>query len=863
MLYDFFLQNQIRIRYAINMAAKLVKSMEESRSIWHKTWDPAFGTDIPFSYSTGLEYTGMNLVNLMCESRPDPRWVTFKQALSMGGIVRRGEKGEKLLFVTDSYKRQKRDKEGNVVRADNGEVEYERVVYGRKILKQYTIFNYEQTLNLPPNKFTTCFHEWDYIYACESLLKATGAKIIHQPGGVPGYDPSRDVITLPEKSQFPDPESYYAVVFHELAHWTGHPNRLNRKVSFDHSDEVYAREELRAETASLLLARRLGIRHKPEIHAIYLKAWCGHLRHKPICIIGAIRDAICIVDFILSYVTRQNGVFLSRYRSQRIKELTEESNDVAAHIRKMMSGSDLVDWFPDKEVAAYYREKEKIQEILAKKGRSAICDVNGEPIILNGDELSEMDGDGGVDEESLVLEGGSSDIEDMQLSGDAMDLMGLGDVEGFEELLGGSKDGSGHGADGGDILDEKELKRMVEGNHAANSKESPVEEITRLIRSIEKELARQKGGSDASGGANAPSSSSGRWGDAASSKKRRTLSFDEFLKMKRAFGDFDLTNIDKEYPFQFDDPVVVIGSSINDALERNGPVDVDNHVFTKEYERRMREDLFDEDGFPLEGKSTMDTCGKKMDPNFPNPENISSLLKKDGSGGGSSSFDWGGMKFARRNKGGDDGGAGEVDLNSLDPSMRIALAGTMDDEELEKYGADEEKRMLASPRNIGAENLASHLYDDKFKPDDMRESVRRLVESESESDLSLMEIAYIRHYVSEMENMLEDVFDFAGDSDPFFSIRQMISDEIEKERMKNNERPGFILGEGQSEGDGPSGAGFANGTPCMEEAPAFKKEAGKNDEMAMRSSDMDDEDELGASPRDAGKEGDGGKWGAP
>lgn len=44
------------------------------------------------------------------------------------------------------------------------------------------------------------------------------------------YSPIKDNIVLPEKKQFADAGSYYAVTLHELGHWTGHESRLNRQL---------------------------------------------------------------------------------------------------------------------------------------------------------------------------------------------------------------------------------------------------------------------------------------------------------------------------------------------------------------------------------------------------------------------------------------------------------------------------------------------------------------------------------------------------------------------------------------------------------------------------------------------------------
>lgn len=83
----------------------------------------------------------------------------------------------------------------------------------------------------------------------------------------------------------------------ELAHWTGHRSRLDRKFG-QFSDPLYARKKLRAEIASLMLSSLTGVPHDPAAHASYVGAWLKELREDRREIIRAAADAQRIVDFI-------------------------------------------------------------------------------------------------------------------------------------------------------------------------------------------------------------------------------------------------------------------------------------------------------------------------------------------------------------------------------------------------------------------------------------------------------------------------------------------------------------------------------------------------------------------------------------
>jgi hypothetical protein len=109
-------------------------------------------------------------------------------------------------------------------------------------------------------------------------------KLEHQDSAF--YSISSNAITLPEKSQFVDGESFYGTAFHEMGHSTGAEAHLNRFHSGEGNggfgSAEYAREELVAELTSALIAQRYGIaKHLKEDSAAYLKAWLTSLKESP------------------------------------------------------------------------------------------------------------------------------------------------------------------------------------------------------------------------------------------------------------------------------------------------------------------------------------------------------------------------------------------------------------------------------------------------------------------------------------------------------------------------------------------------------------------------------------------------------
>jgi hypothetical protein len=82
-----------------------------------------------------------------------------------------------------------------------------------------------------------------------------------------------------------------------------HPSRLNRATLADtyrFGDVNYAREELRAELASVFLAAERGIPHDPASHAAYVGSWIKALREDKNEIFRAAHDASGAADYLLA-----------------------------------------------------------------------------------------------------------------------------------------------------------------------------------------------------------------------------------------------------------------------------------------------------------------------------------------------------------------------------------------------------------------------------------------------------------------------------------------------------------------------------------------------------------------------------------
>lgn len=287
-----------KIPYHEVVAAELIKQIEAGTSPWQKPWS-ADGAliGLPMNPVTENRYRGINTVHLIAQGYADPRWMTYKQAQSIGAQVKKGEKGTSIQFWQFEDERAKTDESGQPIRNNDGQVLTERVRLERARVFYATVFNAEQIDGLPP--LITKERSWNPIVRAESILAASGAQIEHKASDRAYYNLNTDAIHLPLQSQFETPGAYYATALHELGHWTGHDTRLGRDLKHPFGSEGYAREELRAEIASMLLTAELGIPHDPSQHASYVGSWVKVLQKDPLEIFRAAADAEKIHSFVM------------------------------------------------------------------------------------------------------------------------------------------------------------------------------------------------------------------------------------------------------------------------------------------------------------------------------------------------------------------------------------------------------------------------------------------------------------------------------------------------------------------------------------------------------------------------------------
>jgi antirestriction protein ArdC len=278
---------------------KIIAELETGRVPWVHPWGTAAAKAplaMPKNASTGRQYSGVNVLILwgatIERGFTGQSWLTFRQALSLGGHVRKGERGTTVVyadrFIPGDEKRRA---------AEIGE-EAQAIPF----LKRFTVFNADQC-ELPDEIATVAPPPPPGLIEprVEALIKATGITF-HIGGDRAFYAPAEDYVHVPPPQAYFEPINWHRTALHELGHATGHRSRLNRDLSGSYGTKKYAFEELVAELSAAFGCASLGI--VPTVrHADYIGAWLEVLREDNRAIVRAASQASKAADYLLGFVT--------------------------------------------------------------------------------------------------------------------------------------------------------------------------------------------------------------------------------------------------------------------------------------------------------------------------------------------------------------------------------------------------------------------------------------------------------------------------------------------------------------------------------------------------------------------------------
>jgi len=255
------------------------------------SWHRSGLSQLPRNVESGNHFNGINILSLWVAAIDrgftSNIWGTYRQWKKAGAQVRKGEKSTLVIFYKEYF-----------AEDDNGEE------LAQKFARASWAFNVAQVdgFEIPtPKKLADPIERIEVV---DAYVSNTKAKIIHG-GDMACYQPVADIISMPDDHAFFDTktgtktENYYAVLLHELTHWTKGKSRCNRDMAKRFGDDAYAMEELVADLGAAFQCAELGISLEPRAdHAQYLAHWMKVMKADKKAIFTAAAKVSEAVQFI-------------------------------------------------------------------------------------------------------------------------------------------------------------------------------------------------------------------------------------------------------------------------------------------------------------------------------------------------------------------------------------------------------------------------------------------------------------------------------------------------------------------------------------------------------------------------------------
>lgn len=273
----------------------IMASLESGVAPWRRPWT----CGIPRSLATGKAYRGINAFILAHAPYSSPFWITRKQVETRGGTIRTDQKGKYWPAVFWKFS----DREGTVDLSTHASARPRSSSRQTVLMRFYQIYNVDQCEGISAPSIGLDFVAIER--AAEIVEGMPSRPPIDHGGDVACYFPQSDRVQMPPAARFRSAEAYYATLFHELGHSTGHVNRLARPGVSGHSlppfgSPDYGREELTAELTAAFLCAEAGIDASTQAtSAGYVASWLKALANDRREIIYAAQAAQRAADFVL------------------------------------------------------------------------------------------------------------------------------------------------------------------------------------------------------------------------------------------------------------------------------------------------------------------------------------------------------------------------------------------------------------------------------------------------------------------------------------------------------------------------------------------------------------------------------------
>lgn len=282
------------------ITGRIIMMLQQEVVPWRQTWKAK--SQWPRNLISSRPYQGINVFLLHMMNYESPFWLTFNQARQLGGTIRKHEKATPIVIwkrteMTDPWTEQK-----------------QTVLF----VRHWSVFNSAQcegiASRIPTPKADVSVE--DSVTIASGIVES----MPNRPSIKHGFREAKyliedDCVAMPAQVAFDSLQEYYAVLFHELGHATGHEKRLNRDSFLDvYGDDLsnYPKEELCAEITSAFLCAECGIVERTiENSAAYIQHWLKQLKDDPKLVIHAAAQAQKATNYILNRKTEDEPAEVS------------------------------------------------------------------------------------------------------------------------------------------------------------------------------------------------------------------------------------------------------------------------------------------------------------------------------------------------------------------------------------------------------------------------------------------------------------------------------------------------------------------------------------------------------------------------
>lgn len=285
---------------------RIIALLEQGTVPWHKPWKAQTG--LPRNLVSQKPYRGINVFLLIAAGYESPFWLTFRQAIQLGGAVRKGEKACPIVFWKQLAVEDEERKEPRNI----------------PLLRFYHVFNVAQCDGIEPATPEKETLPNGITKPVEIVANMPQPPLIKHGMTRAFYAPREDYVGMPMRERCGNEDEYYSTLFHELVHSTGHASRLNRVTlteSAGFGSNPYCKEELVAELGAAFLCGQAEIAERTiNNSAAYLQGWLEQLRNDRTLIVQAAAQAQKAADFILGQSPDEQAVAETRQTEPQLAE---------------------------------------------------------------------------------------------------------------------------------------------------------------------------------------------------------------------------------------------------------------------------------------------------------------------------------------------------------------------------------------------------------------------------------------------------------------------------------------------------------------------------------------------------------------